>query len=84
MSDPASPEGALIQAAYQDQVKALFAALFVNLQQAPITHMSDQQCVDKFGTGIKIAKRARDLALNALGASPAKAISVRTKKAKPA
>jgi len=63
MPNATSPEAAAIEAAYQDQVQALFKVLFVNLVDEPVSHQNDQQCVEKFTAGLNVAKRARDLAL---------------------
>jgi hypothetical protein len=66
-SASSTPEAAAIDAAYQDQVKLLFSGLCTNLSQQPVTHQTDQECVDKFTAGFQVAKRARQLALNAVG-----------------
>jgi hypothetical protein len=43
------------------------------LVEEPVSHEADRQCVDKFAAGLKLAKRARELALNVVvPASPAK------------
>jgi hypothetical protein len=89
MPEPGSAEAPLIYAAYQDQVKELFKGLFVNLQQMPANNMTEQKCIEKFATGIKKAKRARELALSAIAAlkttdsAPSKATAARSKRAKP-
>jgi hypothetical protein len=70
MASTANPDIPAIEGAYQDQVRALFKALVTNLTDQPVTHQTDQQSVAKFSAGMKIAKHARDLALNALGAAP--------------
>ncbi len=66
MPNLTNSEATAIEAAYQDQVKALFNVLFTNLVDERVGHETDQQCSEKFAVGIKIAKRARDLALNAV------------------
>jgi hypothetical protein len=68
MPNPTNPEAGAIEEAYQDQVQALFKVLFGNLVDEPVTHQNDQQCVQKFVASLAIAKRARDLALKAVGA----------------
>lgn len=68
MPNPVSPEASAIEDAYQDQVQALFKVLFGNLVDEPVTHLNDQQCVEKFAASLSVAKRARDLALKAVGA----------------
>ncbi len=82
MPNPSStPETAAIEAAYDAQVQTLFKGLVTNLGDQPTTHQTDQQCVDKFMTGLNTAKRARQLALNAVGAAlPATAASSASKK----
>jgi hypothetical protein len=59
-----SSETTAIQAAYEGQVQTLFKSLITNLGDQPISHQTDQQCVDKFTAGLNIARRARQLALN--------------------
>jgi hypothetical protein len=66
-SAPSKAEVATIEAAYQDQVKRLFGVLCTNLSQEPVTHQTDQQCLDKFTNGFQVAKRARELALTVVG-----------------
>jgi hypothetical protein len=83
--NPISAEAAAIQEAYQDQVKTSFKELFLSLVAEPVTHGTDQQAVEKFTTGIKLAKRAKDLALDAVSTtspatSPATARRARTKR----
>ena len=70
-----SQETAAIEAAYQAHVQTLFRSLITNLGDQVVSHQSDQQSLDKFRVGLNIAKRAKQLALNAVGpalaASPA-------------
>jgi hypothetical protein len=66
MPNPTNSEATAIEEAYQNQVKALFNVLFTNLIGEPVSHETDQQCSEGFAAGVKIAKRARDLALNAV------------------
>ncbi|WP_026605572.1 hypothetical protein [Methylocapsa acidiphila] len=81
MPNPSVPEAAAIEAAYEDQVKTLYKVLVANLIDEPDSQESDQLSVDKFKVGLRIAKRARELALNALdGAAPVKITSTRKKK----
>jgi hypothetical protein len=78
-----SPEADAIEAAYQAHVQTLFRSLITNLGDQVVSHQSDQQSVDKFKAGLNIAKRARQLALNAVvPASPARTIAPRNKKRK--
>jgi hypothetical protein len=62
-----SQETAAIEAAYQAHVQTLFRSLIINLGDQVVSHQSDQQSLDKFKVGLNIAKRAKQLALNAVG-----------------
>jgi hypothetical protein len=76
-----SPEVDAIEAAYQTHVQTLFKSLVTNLGDQPVSHQSDRQSVDKFTTGLNIAKRPKQLALNVVGpASPARAVTSPSKK----
>ena len=80
MADP-SAEADAIETAYGAQVQSLFRTLVVNLGDAPVSHQSDQQSLDKFIAGLDVAKRARQLALKAVGAGPpARVAAARGKK----
>jgi hypothetical protein len=75
MSD--KPEVAAIEAAYRARVETLFMGLVTNLGD----QQGEQQSVDRFTKGLNTAKRARQLALDAVGAiSPAAAAASRGKK----
>ena len=65
-----SPEAAAIEAAYGAQIQLLFSKLVTNIVDEPTTHGTDQQSLDRFTKGLTIARRARQLALNAVGATP--------------
>lgn len=84
MPDPTtSTEATTIEAAYQDEVKTLFKVLFMNLASGSVSRENDQHHVEKFTAGLKLAKRARDLALNALVTElPAIETAARGKKVK--
>jgi hypothetical protein len=84
MPNPSSSqETAAIEAAYRAQVELLFKSLVTNLGDQVVSHQSDQQSLDKFKVGLNIAKRARQLALNAVApASPARAAASRGRKRK--
>jgi hypothetical protein len=69
MPNPTSPEADAIGAAYMDEVKNLYHALFANMT-GDLDNPNDQENVKRFSTGFGIAKRARDLALNAITAAP--------------
>jgi hypothetical protein len=78
-----SPEVAAIEAAYRAHVELLFKSLVTNLGDQVVSHQSDQQSLDKFRVGLNIAKRARQLALNAVvPASPARIAASPGKKRK--
>ena len=78
-----SPEATAIEVAYEAQVQALFKSLITNLGDEPVSHQTDQQCVDKFTAGLNIAKRAKQLALNVLRpALPMRTAASRSKKIK--
>jgi hypothetical protein len=80
MANP-SAEAEAIETAYGAQVQSLFRTLVVNLGDEPVSRQSDQQSVDKFIAGLDVAKRARQLALKAVGAAaPARGAAARGKK----
>jgi hypothetical protein len=62
-----SLEVAAIEDAYHERIQLLFTGLATNLGDKQKT---EQQCVDMFKTGFNIAKKARHLALAAVGAAP--------------
>jgi DNA-binding IclR family transcriptional regulator len=68
MPNPTSPEAAEIEAAYKEQLRALFKTLFTNLTDRVA---SDQQCAERFKNGLKVLTKARELALNAVAAPSA-------------
>ena len=84
MANPgSSQETAAIEAAYRAQVELLFKSLITNLGDQVVSHLSDQQSLDKFKVGLNIAKRAKQLALNAVApAPPARAAAPRRRKRK--
>jgi hypothetical protein len=78
-----SPETAAIEAAYRAHVELLFKSLVTNLGDQVVSHQSDQQSLDKFKVGLNIAKRAKQLALNAVvSGSPARIAASPGKKRK--
>jgi hypothetical protein len=68
-------EADLIETAYEDQVKVLYKNLFTGLQDGGRDPTPDveQQCVQQFTMGLRLARRARELALSASTAAPARA-----------
>ena len=59
-----SSEANSVEEAYQVHVQNLFKVLVTNLIDAHVSHQTEQQCADRFATGLKFGKRARELALN--------------------
>jgi hypothetical protein len=73
MASP-SPEASAIEAAYQDHIHALFQTLLKNLIDQPNSQETDPECVSRFVAGLNIGKRAKQLALTAVGGTaPARA-----------
>jgi hypothetical protein len=71
------PEVAAVEAAYRARVETLFMGLVTNLGD----QQGEQQSVDRFTKGLNIAKRARQLALDVVGApAPAAAAASRGRK----
>jgi hypothetical protein len=79
----ANPEAAAIEAAYGAQVQTLFKILVANLVDETVSGQSDRQSLDKFMAGLKIAKRAKQLALSAVVSASGGAVSRRTRLAAP-
>lgn len=75
----ANPEAAAIEAAYGAQVQTLFKILVANLVDETVSGQSDRQSLDKFMAGLKIAKRAKQLALSAVVPASGGAVSRRTR-----
>ena len=74
-------EASAIESAYEAQVQLLFQKLVLCMGDQPVTRETDQQCVKKFLAGLEVAKRARQLARNAiLARSPATASAARRRK----
>ncbi len=69
MATGANVEADAIASAYEAQIESLFRGLVTNLGDQPISHQSDQECVAKFTTGLAVARRAKQLALDAIGAA---------------
>ena len=70
MADSDSVEVTAIEDAYHDQIHHLFDTLATNLGDMPVTHSTEQQCLDMFKAGLSNAKKARQLALAIVGAAP--------------
>jgi hypothetical protein len=78
----ASPEGEAIDAAYQAHVQTLFKTLVINIGDQPVSHHTDEQLLDRFKTGLEVARRARELALTVVGGAAALAPASRTQRAR--
>jgi hypothetical protein len=77
-----STEMGAIEAAYAVQLQTLYKQLATALGDAAVTHQTEQQSLAKFTTGLKIAKRARELALNEVGVRAPVALTRRAKSKK--
>jgi hypothetical protein len=66
-----NPEIKAIELGYVEHVKALFIALTTKLINAPVTHATDRQSANEFALAVGIAKRARRMALDAVGTTEA-------------
>jgi hypothetical protein len=60
-------EARVIEEAFEERVRVLFMGLATNLGDMPVSHKTEQQCIDTFKTGLNTAKKARRLALDAVG-----------------
>jgi hypothetical protein len=65
-----SPAATAIEAAYESQVQTLFKFLITNLGDQPVSHQTDQECLDQFIRGLNVAKRAKQLVQNVVVSSP--------------
>ena len=66
-----SAEAAAIGDAFAAHVHTLFVTLVTNLGDRPVSHLTEHQCVERFMLGLTRARRARELALEAVSAEPA-------------
>ena len=64
-----NPEASAIDDAYHDRIGSLFNVLATNLGDMPVTHRTEQQCVEMFKAGFNNAKKAKQLALAVLAAA---------------
>ena len=65
-----SPEVSAIEDAYHDHIGSLFNVLATNLGSIPVTHKTEQQCVEMFKAGFNNVKKAKQLALAVVAAVP--------------
>lgn len=61
-----NPDQQLIQSAYEDAVKRLYAALFDGYAAAGGVAAQEQQANQNFTTGVSLARRSRDRAITLL------------------
>ena len=59
-----SSEATAVEAAYESQVQTLFKFLITNLGDQPVSHQTDEECLEEFIKGLNVAKRARQLVRN--------------------
>jgi hypothetical protein len=72
MPDPdGNTEITAIESAYVDHLKGLFIALATKLINQPVTHATDRQIAGEFALAVTTAKRAKQLAVDAVGANQA-------------
>ena len=57
------PDQKLIQSAYEDAIKALYAKLFNGYLQAGGDDAEEQQLEENFSNGLGLARRSRDRAI---------------------
>ena len=65
-----NPEAGAIEDACHDRIESLFNVLTTNLGDMPVTHRTEQQCVEMFKAGFNNARKARQLALAVVAAAP--------------
>jgi hypothetical protein len=62
-----NPDQKLIQSAYEDAIKRLYATLFDAYTAAGGDQVQEQQADRNFSTGVTFARRSRDRAISLLG-----------------
>jgi len=62
-----NPDQNLIQSAYEDVIKGLYAKLFEGYAEAGGVPADEQQAEQNFSTGVALARRSRDRAIALLG-----------------
>ena len=70
VSPKPSSEATAVEAAYESQVQTLFKFLITNLGDQPVSHQTDEECLEEFIKGLNVAKRARQLVRNVVTPSP--------------
>lgn len=58
-----NPDQTLIQSAYEDAIKKLYASLFDNYAQSADNQAQQQQAEQAFTTGVGLARKSRDRAV---------------------
>ena len=61
-----NPDQQLIQSAYEDAIRKLYATLFDGYAAAGGDHAQEQQADQNFSTGVTVARRSRDRAISLL------------------
>jgi hypothetical protein len=56
-------EATAIETAFEEQVETLFKGLVQNLGDVPVSHQTDQECLEAFARGLNLARKAKLLAL---------------------
>ena len=66
-------ESGAIEGAYGDQVKTLYKVLVSNLIDSSGSSDGEKKSLDRFSAGLRVARKARELALKATAGMPAEA-----------
>jgi hypothetical protein len=66
-----NPDQLLIQSAYEDAIRKLYAALFDAYAAAGGDQSQEQQADQNFSTGVTLARRSRDRAISLLAQTQA-------------
>jgi len=69
MAADGAAEAKAIQDAYAEQLKALYKVLVSNLIDSSSSTDGEKKSLERFSAGLKVAKRARDLALDTVAAA---------------
>ena len=71
MPSSGKAESSAIEDAYADQVKTLYKVLVSNLIDSSGSGDGEKRSLDRFSAGLRVARKARELALKATAAAPA-------------
>jgi hypothetical protein len=69
----ATTESSAIEDAYGDQVKTLYKVLVSNLIDSSASSEGEKKSLDRFSAGLRMARKARELALKATTGTPVEA-----------